>query len=515
MTPAATVHWRGSGCECHTGVVTDLSTSLTTSERARVHATAWTILGDTHAAEDVAQELAMRLQEDPAAEDPHLRGSWIARQALGLSLNRRRARVRRSWHEEVAGGFRAEGWVESPEWLVERAEEADQVREALASLDEVHRSPLILRYFHGRRLNEIATILGVPLSTAHERIQRGLHFLRGRLRRTEVAPALIGLALPRATVLVAPVVVATRASIAVGTVYGLARAAVLAGLLGLAPQADPEQATASADLDLARIELPTTPPHFVRAPGTPQFLIDPVLPDEPPVRPPGPRSGEVPEGPLGEDSDGTDEVVFDSSQGRSVAAGGSKSEPGSEGGQALGWVAPVGDGRQAVGQGPATRPYVAPESMHSQRPEDDDDEDGPDTDNADMGSGAGGGDDSGGDGPGIFLGASYGGASLEGNLHGWDSAAGFTRPLANVVVQLLAAQAGAEVATPVAATALSDEHGAFSLELPGVPGHYQVRVGVVSGDEFLSLGPGLWSLDASGAWTVEFESLEPVGGTGF
>jgi RNA polymerase sigma factor (sigma-70 family) len=249
--------------------VTDLSTPpLSTPERARVHATAWAILGDSHAADDVAQELSLHMQDLPGIGDPRVRGSWVARKALGMSLNRRRGERRRWAHEREAGAARARLEVELPTCPLEREEDVLAVRQALGALEERERLPLILRYFHDRRLSEIASILDIPLSTAHERLQRGLGQLRGRLRRLEVTPALVSLALPRASVVLLPAAAVGRTAILASGGWGLMRAAALVATIGLAPLIPRVVSiTGGSELEVARVPEASMPQVFVTPPS--------------------------------------------------------------------------------------------------------------------------------------------------------------------------------------------------------------------------------------------------------
>ena len=218
--------------------MTDLrSNPLTLAERVRIHATAWAILGDPHAAEDVVQDLALRLESGCPEPDGPRRESWIARQAIGLSKNHRRGRRRRARRELEAGLSRARRRSDPPDGLLVRQEDHARLRSALADLEENQRLPLVLRYFHDRRLAEIAEILDVPVSTAHERLRRGLRRLRGRLGDADLVPALIGLSVPRAALVLGPTTLLARISMVAGGTWGVARAALLLAAASLLPQA--------------------------------------------------------------------------------------------------------------------------------------------------------------------------------------------------------------------------------------------------------------------------------------
>ena len=58
------------------------------------------------------------------------------------------------------------------------SEDAQRVRQAVASLPEEHRLVVELRFFAGARLGEIAAVLGCPLGTVKSRLHHALEKLR-------------------------------------------------------------------------------------------------------------------------------------------------------------------------------------------------------------------------------------------------------------------------------------------------------------------------------------------------
>jgi len=82
----------------------------------------------------------------------------------------RRRRVRRDAAPKIMDGPNADSNA-NDEYLVD----------ALANLVEPRRKALVLRYYGGRTMNEIATTMGIPAGTAKSLIHRGLADLRGAL----------------------------------------------------------------------------------------------------------------------------------------------------------------------------------------------------------------------------------------------------------------------------------------------------------------------------------------------
>lgn len=61
---------------------------------------------------------------------------------------------------------------------VQRADDAAQVRHAVATLPEEHRQVIELRFFADASLDDIAATLGIPLGTVKSRLHNGLEKLR-------------------------------------------------------------------------------------------------------------------------------------------------------------------------------------------------------------------------------------------------------------------------------------------------------------------------------------------------
>jgi RNA polymerase sigma-70 factor, ECF subfamily len=129
---------------------------------ARIVSVLYRLVGDD--ADDLAQEVFMRLyQKPPRAADSDL-GAWLYRVATNLGYNALRARKRwTSYRNLVARVVGGADWREAepdPEAQATRADECRQVRLALAHLTKQQTSILVLRY-SGLSYREIAAVVDV------------------------------------------------------------------------------------------------------------------------------------------------------------------------------------------------------------------------------------------------------------------------------------------------------------------------------------------------------------------
>ncbi len=143
-----------------------------------VFAAAYRILGSSAQAEDVVQDVFLRLWRRPERFD-------AARGELGSYLRlMARSRALDVYREGQALGRatdrvrlvvdRDEGRVDDrPAPAVEREDDRELVRDALRRLPPPQREALVLAYWGGLTAEQIARRAGVPLGTAKSRIRLG------------------------------------------------------------------------------------------------------------------------------------------------------------------------------------------------------------------------------------------------------------------------------------------------------------------------------------------------------
>jgi RNA polymerase sigma-70 factor (ECF subfamily) len=155
-----------------------------------VHAAALRVTQDAAQAQDVVQDVFLRLWRDPQRFDarrgelgPYLRlmarsralDLWREGQAAG------RARDRLTVVEGARAQARADLDPTRPAPALERQESCAAVRAALGELPATQREALVLAYWGGLTAEEIARRTGAPLGTAKSRLRLGLTKLREEL----------------------------------------------------------------------------------------------------------------------------------------------------------------------------------------------------------------------------------------------------------------------------------------------------------------------------------------------
>lgn len=145
------------------------------------------LLRDEALAEEIVQEVFLRLWNDPDKFDPG-RGalrSYLLAQCHGRSVDLLRSETSRRRREENDLRRTAESGydLEREVWDLALAE---NVREAIEALPEGERNAIRLAYLGGHTYREVAIMLDAPEGTAKSRIRSGLKRLRSMLADTGV-----------------------------------------------------------------------------------------------------------------------------------------------------------------------------------------------------------------------------------------------------------------------------------------------------------------------------------------
>jgi RNA polymerase sigma-70 factor (ECF subfamily) len=136
------------------------------------------VLNDDSLAEDVTQEIFLRLWNEPQrfeADRGTLR-SYLNRQSHSRSIERVRSEEARRRREDraVESGSPDSAATESE---VFAGIESDRIRRALECLDQKERQVIVLAYYGGYSYREVATRLGLPEGTVKSQMRAGLRHL--------------------------------------------------------------------------------------------------------------------------------------------------------------------------------------------------------------------------------------------------------------------------------------------------------------------------------------------------
>ncbi len=148
-----------------------------------VFALASRVLANRTLAEEVVQEIFLRLWDDADRFDP-ARGtlrSWLLAQTHGRSVDLLRSETARRGREERDHRGRAEAGYDLEHEVWDLAV-AEQVRDALTALPADERRAIELAYFRGLTYREVAATLEQPEGTVKSRIRSGLKRLRQELQ---------------------------------------------------------------------------------------------------------------------------------------------------------------------------------------------------------------------------------------------------------------------------------------------------------------------------------------------
>ncbi|GIH02454.1 RNA polymerase sigma factor SigK [Rhizocola hellebori] len=148
---------------------------------ALVYSIAARIIGDRAAAEDVTQEVFVRLWERPHAYDPR-RGTlrtWLCMTSRSRAVDWIRSNEARNRYQTAAAAI-VDTQPEVDDGLIWQME-IKAVREAVQSLPEHQRSAVLLAFYHQRTYRQVAQDLQIPEGTAKSRLRVGLATLASRL----------------------------------------------------------------------------------------------------------------------------------------------------------------------------------------------------------------------------------------------------------------------------------------------------------------------------------------------
>ena len=138
-------------------------------------------------AEDVTQEVLVKLWQHAEELDPGRLNAWVMRVTRNAVIDA--SRRRRTKSAVFVQGTDVETVADATasrdpdaERTVQSRELRNALEQALAAIDEPYRSIIVMREIQGMTYDEIAQTLEMPLGTVKVYLHRGRRMLRGALR---------------------------------------------------------------------------------------------------------------------------------------------------------------------------------------------------------------------------------------------------------------------------------------------------------------------------------------------
>jgi len=166
---------------------------LVRGQTKRVYAICYRFTNDSAAAEDITQEVFLRVFRSLGTYRSRSGkfSVWLSRLTRNILIDHyRRGRMQRatdSIDDQIASFSEQSGGMRADTPLTRR-EATEVVQSGLARLSPELRETVILRDLEGMEYREIADVLGVPEGTVKSRLNRGRAELGRVLRRVGVEP---------------------------------------------------------------------------------------------------------------------------------------------------------------------------------------------------------------------------------------------------------------------------------------------------------------------------------------
>jgi RNA polymerase sigma-70 factor (ECF subfamily) len=161
----------------------EAATAFVARFQRRVYGLAFTMMGDSRAAEDVAQEAFVRAWRHAGAFDAR-RGSvvsWLLTITRNLAIDAMRIRRPVAVDPESIFDLPIVAAEPGPEQRAALSEDSSRLHAALAQLPEEQRRAIVLAGLLGHSAREVGELEGIPLGTAKTRIRTALLRLRSAL----------------------------------------------------------------------------------------------------------------------------------------------------------------------------------------------------------------------------------------------------------------------------------------------------------------------------------------------
>ena len=139
---------------------------------------AYFYLADRHKAEDVCQDVFVKLYTHGATIEPGKEKAWLLR----VTVNCCRDLWRGAWLKRVVLGAPTLDIIPAQDETIEQREEKAELMRAVNRLPAVFRETVLLHYYQGLGIAEIAQMLGLPEGTISSRLSRARKKLEALLK---------------------------------------------------------------------------------------------------------------------------------------------------------------------------------------------------------------------------------------------------------------------------------------------------------------------------------------------
>lgn len=137
--------------------------------QAKVFRFAMRLLRDTMAAEDLTNEVFMRVwQRAESFRGQSAVSTWLLSITRNMALSRLRKRTEEGLGDEQADALVDE--ADTPEMLAQKTSKGDAIKLCIAKLSQEHREIIDLVYYHEKSVREVGEIVGIPVATVKTRM---------------------------------------------------------------------------------------------------------------------------------------------------------------------------------------------------------------------------------------------------------------------------------------------------------------------------------------------------------
>ena len=149
--------------------------------KVRVYRYALRLVSQEAAAEDIVSEVFFEAWRRAGTFEGRSQVStWLLGIARNLALETLRRRSTEPLDERIAR--RIEDGADDPEVALQKTQQRAMIARCLMELSPIHREIIDLVYYHGKSINEIVQILGIPRNTVKTRMFYARNAIAERLK---------------------------------------------------------------------------------------------------------------------------------------------------------------------------------------------------------------------------------------------------------------------------------------------------------------------------------------------